>query len=257
MEKGKNPKRKVPVSALGDSFLGYAPRIEEVLLAVERALASQRLWERPHSIPLAGLDSDERELLLGILGEGTAVVDVSGDAGQTSMATMLSGVWFTEKNGGTDDVVYTIDVGVLPAFAFARIANLPALALPHSSPASESVAASALLQELEEKQRAWEREGTAGEINLQLHALLPRDFEMLTAFLGQAPVIVWIGGHCRWWLLATRWRDLWRIEVRAPAGKKEASLLEIGRYPSVLTLPSSAFAVGARRVRRLLQLYGE
>ncbi len=250
-------KKKVALSKPDKPSLDYAPRIEEVLLALERALVSQRLWERPTQIPLSGLDPEEQELLLGILGEGTAIVEAPERDAQAAMATMLNGVWFTAKPIGAEEVSYTIDVGVLPKFAWEGTAALPPLTPPPSSLAAESIAASALLQELVEKEHAWEGECIPREINLRLHPLLPPDYDTLASFLGQAPVIVWIKGCCWWWLLATQWRDVWRIEVRAPAGKEEASLLEIGRYPAAITFPPSAFLVSARRVRRLLQLYAE
>ncbi|MDD4933010.1 MAG: hydrogenase expression/formation C-terminal domain-containing protein [Methylacidiphilaceae bacterium] len=228
-----------------------------MLLTLERALLGQRLWEPPRSIPLADLDPDEQELLLGILGEGAAIVEAPGEAGETAMATMLSGVWFVERKTGPDRLTHTIDVGVLPSFAVDRLADLPTVRFPPMSLSSESVAVSAVLQELVEKERDWEREAVPREVNLLLHPLLPLDYERLASFLGPAPLIGWLEGHCRWWLLATQWRDVWRIEVRSLKGKGVASLLEIGRYPAAFTFPPSAFVVGARRVRRILQLYGE
>lgn len=255
-EKDKRAKRKVSPDAAQQLCLNETPRIEEVLLALERALLAQRLWERPHQIPLAGLAPGEQELLLGILGEGTAIVEAPGKGAQTAVATMLSGVWFTAKQSGAEEVTHAVDVGVLPGFVYERTASLPAIALPHSPVLLESVPASAVLRELVEKEQAWEREGIPREINLLLHPLLPLDYEKLAVFLGQAPVIVWLEGHCRWWIFATQWRDIWRVEVRTSAGKRAASLLEIARYPAAIAFPSSAFAVGARRVRRLLQLYG-
>ena len=253
----QKPKRKTSLPLRGGPFLSYAPRIEGVLLTLERALQGQRIWEPPCSIPLAGLDPDEEELLLGILGEGSSVVEAPGETGQTAMATMLSGVWFAERKTEADRLTHTIDVGVLPSFAVDRLAHLPSLRLPPMSLSSESVAVSAVLQELAEKENEWEREAAPREVNLLLHPLFPLDYERLAAFLGQAPLLCWQEGRCRWWLLATQWRDIWRIEVRTTKGKSVASLLEVGRYPAALTFPPSAFAVGARRVRRLVQLYGE
>ncbi|QSR84921.1 hydrogenase expression/formation C-terminal domain-containing protein [Methylacidimicrobium sp. B4] len=256
-EKIQKAKKKAAVLKSDKPFLDYAPRIEEALSTLERALLSQRLWERPTQIPLTGLAPEEQELLLGILGEGTAIVEAPGRDAQTAMATMLSGVWFTAKQIGAEEVSHAIDVGVLPRFVCEATDALPAVAPPPSSLAAESVAASAVLRELVEKAHAWERERVPREINLRLHPLLRSDYERLAAFLGQAPIIVWMEGRCRWWLFATQWRDVWRVEVRTSAGKQEASLLEIGRYPAAVSFPPSAFVVGARRVRRLLQLYVE
>ncbi|WP_237394811.1 hydrogenase expression/formation protein [Methylacidimicrobium sp. AP8] len=232
-------------------------QIEKVLLALEQALLSQRLWERPAQIPLASLARREQELLRGILGEGATVVEAPGTDARTAVATSFSGVWLTGKQSGAEGLSYTIDVGLLPAFVGEKTAALPALALPPSSLASESVAAWAVLRELVEKARAWEQELRPCEINLLLHPLSPADYEQLSGFLGRGPVIGWMEGWCRWWLFATQWRNVWRIEVRSSAGRCEASLLEIGRCPAVLTFPQSAFLVSARRVRRLLELYGE
>ncbi|WP_142525955.1 hydrogenase expression/formation C-terminal domain-containing protein [Methylacidimicrobium cyclopophantes] len=256
VEKAKKAKRRVTLSLTDGPLLSYAPRIEETLLALERMLVAQRVWEKPSSLPLSGLEPEELELLLGILGEGTAIVEDQGEREQTAIATMLSGVWFTERKRAPDRLDHEVDVGILPSFAAQRLALLPSLATGLPLPPS-SVAGAALLQELASKQKSWEQEGLPGEINLLLHPLLPVDEQWLGQFLGPAPLVVWLDGRCRWWLSATQWRDIWRMEVRNGEGKPIASLLEIGRYPGLIALPPAAFTVGARRVRRLLQLYGE
>ncbi|WP_018292120.1 hydrogenase expression/formation C-terminal domain-containing protein [Verrucomicrobium sp. 3C] len=256
-EKLLKPKQRALPSARGESYFQYAPRIEGVLLTLERALLGHQLWEPPRSIPLTDLNPDEQELLLGILGEGTAIVEVPGKTEQSAVGTMLSGVWFVEGQTGEDHFTHAVDVGVLPSFAVDRLADLPSMRLPPMSLSSESVAVSAVLQELLEKEREWEREAVPQKVHLQLHPLLPLDYERLASFLGPAPLIGWQEGRYRWWLLGTQWRDLWRVEVRTWKGQGVASFLEIGRYPDAFMFPPSAFLVGARRVQRLLQLYGE
>ncbi|WP_018289547.1 hydrogenase expression/formation C-terminal domain-containing protein [Verrucomicrobium sp. 3C] len=227
-----------------------------MLLTLERVLQGQRLWEPPHSIPLTNLTPDEKELLLRTLGEGAAIIEVTGKTERTAVRTMLSGVWFTEEKTGEDHFTDTIDVGVLPSFAVDRMADLPEARLLLTSFSSESVAISAVRQELLEKERKWEREGMPGSVNLHLHPFLPLDYGRLASFLGPPPLIGWWKeGRNRWWLFGTQWQDLWRVEARTQEGREMASFLEIGRYPAALTFPPSTFAVSARRVQRLLQPY--
>ncbi|WP_155996516.1 hydrogenase expression/formation C-terminal domain-containing protein [Verrucomicrobium sp. 3C] len=227
-----------------------------MLLTLERVLLGQRLWEPPRSIPLTNLTPDEKESLLRILGEDAAIIEVTGEMQQTAVRTMLSGVWFAEEKAGEDHFTHMIEVGVLSSFALDRLADLPSMIVPLTPLASESVAISAVRQELLEKERKWDREGVAGNVNSHLHPFVPLDYERLASFLGPPSLIGWRKeGRYRWWLLGTQWKDLWRVEVRTQKGREVASFLEIRRYPAALTFPPSAFAVSARRVQRLLQPY--
>jgi hydrogenase-1 operon protein HyaF len=225
----------------------------EVLAALRRQAEAPR---EPIRVSLRALDEHERATLADVLGEGDVWAVIGGGAHWRLVESVLAGVWRVEATAGDGTGSEWLEVAAIP-HAITQAAERmtrTSLALPERWPPG-AMNAPALLAEVQERSQAWRAGEASHVINFTLLPLTDVDAEVLTAVLGQAPLMIRSEGYGSCRIFAAGLRHVWAVQYLNSMGSVILDTLEIGGVPTAALAAREDFEDSALRLTEILAAY--
>jgi hydrogenase-1 operon protein HyaF len=227
--------------------------LDEVLAALRRQAETAG---EPIRISLRALDQHERATLADVLGEGDVWALIGGNAHWRLVESVLTGVWRVEASASDGTGSEWLEVATIPQAVSQAAERMTqtSLALPGHWP-SGAMNAPALLAEVQERSQAWQPGEPSHVINFTLLPLTDVDAEVLTALLGQAPLIIRSEGYGSCRIFAAGLRHVWAVQYLNSMGAVILDTLEIGGVPAAALAAREDFADSALRLAEILDAY--
>jgi hydrogenase-1 operon protein HyaF len=211
----------------------------------------------PRRFGLEELDEEGRAAVADILGEGDVWAKVGVGSGFWRVVeSILPGVWRLESttaDGGTREC---IEVGPAPQPILQAAADLPraTLDIPAQMPQG-AMNAPSLLFELQERSAKYRPGSENHVINFTLLPLTEADAEVLTAVLGQIPLVIRSGGFGSSRVFATGLRHVWAVQYVNNMGSVILDTLEVGGVPVSVLAAREDFEDSAARLAEVLEAF--
>ena len=266
----------VPAAAVGDDQLrligmptGLVRPTRQALAADQLTPASREIMDAivadlrdraagavkpPTRYSLRNLDEDGKAAVADILGEGDVWAKVGvGDRFWRVVESVLPGVWRLESTAADGTTEECIDVGPVPGPVLQAAAELPraTIDIPPQMPQG-SMNAPFLLAELQDRSSNYQPGAENHVINFTLLPLTDVDAEVLTAVLGQIPLVVRSGGYGSSRVFATGLRHVWAVQYVNGMGGVVLDTLEVGGVPIAVLAAREDFEDSAERLAEIL-----
>ena len=204
-------------------------------------------------LDMVELDSDSRQALLEMLGEGEVSGSVTLDEVQYSIVeSVLPGVWHLTGSDGNE----YLEVAAIPSVITRAAGSLRTAPIPLPEAGPGIMNGLALLAEINEHAASWH---PGIEHNRVLNfTLLPTsvaDQHLLIDVLGRAELVLDSGGfgNCR--VMATTVRHVWAVQYVNGMGKTIMDTIEIGRIPDAAIAASQDLEDSSGRLAEILDTY--
>ncbi len=210
----------------------------------------------PTRISLKALTEEELGTVADVLGEGDIWAQVGGAAAWHIVESVLTGLWRVEATEADGTKAEWLEVGAIPQVILTATERMPRdrIRVPeHVPPGAMNV--QSLLAELQERSSAYRPGDESHVINFTLLPITEVDAEVLTAVLGQIPVIIRSGGYGTCRIFATGLRHVWAVQYLNSMGKVILDTLEVGAIPSAALAAREDFEDSAMRLTEILDAY--
>jgi hydrogenase-1 operon protein HyaF len=221
-----------------------------------QALADYRCGDEPMLVNLSGLDSESRELVNQILGEGEVSVVVNDGLSIQTQEAVLAGVWRTFGFDGDGTVNFDL-LEVADAPLAARVVNEAGRPIDKSVPDGPEAVSNAMpiLVELESQLGIYESEGKSHSINLSLLPMSEPELEFLAARLGRGPVDVLSRAYGKCQISSTRTPNIWWVRYYNSMESLILNSLEVIDIPAVIRAADEDLRDSAQRLDEILAPY--
>lgn len=229
--------------------------MHEVVAELRQRVASPDL--PPRRFGLEGLDEEGRAAVADILGEGDVWAKVGVGSGFWRVVeSILPGVWRLESTTADGSTRECIEVGPAPQPILQAAADLPraTLDIPARMPQG-AMNAPSLLFELQERSANYQPGAENHVINFTLLPLTEADAEVLTATLGQIPLVIRSGGFGSSRVFATGLRHVWAVQYVNNMGSVILDTLEVGGVPVSVLAAREDFEDSAERLAEVLEAF--
>ncbi len=222
--------------------------LADLVGALDRVAAGDKGAVLP---PLTQFDSDSRQAVAEILGEGEVTGSLHLDGVQYEITeSVLTGVWRIKGSDGSD----WVEVGGVPESVQTAASSLQPATYRIPEPQGEVMNAPAVLSEISHRALTW----VGGEnhvINFTLLPMSPDDHQLLIDVLGRAELVLSSGGFgdCR--VMATRFRHVWAVQFVNAMGHTILDTIEIGGVPTSVCAAQEDFEDSAERLGGILEAY--
>jgi hydrogenase-1 operon protein HyaF len=233
---------------------GARAALSDALAALHRQATAA---EGPTRIDFAGLDENDKAAIADILGEGDVWAKVgSADAFFRVVESVLAGVWRLEATAADGSTTEWIEVGAVPQPILTAAAQLPraTLVVPGQLPQG-AMNVRPILAELVERSAAWVPGEENHVINFTLLPLTEVDSDVLTAVLGQIPLVVRSGGYGSSRVFATGLRHVWAVQYINSMGNVILDTLEVGGVPVAVLAAREDFEDSAERLAEIMAAF--
>lgn len=226
---------------------------DEVLEALRRHAGDAAGSTR---VPLRTLDPEDRHAVLDLLGEGDVLAELGGPVSYRIAETVLPGVWHVEAVETAGTRTDWLEVGPIPQPIVNAAERMPraSVEIPERLPQG-AMNSLALLAELNERSAGWTGEGENHVINFTLLPITEADAEVMTAVLGQLPLVIRGGGYGSCRIFATGLRHVWAVQYLNSMGKVILDTLEIGGVPVAAIAAREDFEDSATRLVEMMEAY--
>ena len=227
--------------------------LEEALAALHRHAADER---EPSRISLRGLEADDRNMVLDVLGEGDVWAQVGGNVGYEIAESVLAGLWRIEATAQDGTKSEWLEVADIPQAIVATAERMPreSIAIPTQVPQG-AMNALALLTELQQRSAGYQPGAENHIINFTLLPITEVDAEVLTTVLGQLPLVIRGGGYGSCRIFATGLRHVWAVQYLNSMGIVILDTLEIGGVPVAALAAREDFEDSAERLGEMIKAY--
>jgi hydrogenase-1 operon protein HyaF len=199
------------------------------------------------------LDTDSRQSLLEMLGEGEVTGSVTLDGLQHRITeSVLPGIWRVSGSDGSD----YLEVRAIPAVVTRAAASLRSAPVSLPPPGPGVMNGLALLAEINEHAQHWHPGVEHNRVlNFTLLPTSPADQQLLIDVLGRAELVLDSGGfgNCR--VMATTVRHVWVVQYVNGMGKTIMDTIEIGRIPDAALAAREDLEDSAERLGEILETY--
>ena len=227
--------------------------LEEALAALHRHAAGEREASR---ISLRGLDADDRDMVLDVLGEGDVWAQVGGNVAYEIAESVLAGLWRIEATAQDGTKSEWLEVADIPQAIVAMAERMPreAITIPTQVPQG-AMNALALLTELQQRSAGYQPGAENHIINFTLLPITEVDAEVLTTVLGQLPLVIRGGGYGSCRIFATGLKHVWAVQYLNSMGAVILDTLEIGGVPVAALAAREDFEDSAERLGEIIKAY--
>jgi hydrogenase-1 operon protein HyaF len=227
--------------------------LEEALAALHRHAAGER---EPSRISLRGLEADDRDMVLDVLGEGDVWAQVGGNVAYEIAESVLAGLWRIEATAQDGTKSEWLEVADIPQAIAATAERMPreSIAIPTQVPQG-AMNALALLTELQQRSAGYQPGAENHIINFTLLPITEVDAEVLTTVLGQLPLVIRGGGYGSCRIFATGLRHVWAVQYLNSMGTVILDTLEIGGVPVAALAAREDFEDSAERLGEMIKAY--
>ena len=227
--------------------------LEEALAALHRHAAGEH---EPSRISLRGLESDDRDMVLDVLGEGDIWAQVGGSVAYEIAESVLAGLWRIEATAQDGTKSEWLEVADIPQAIVATAERMPreSIAIPTQVPQG-AMNALALLTELQQRSSGYQPGAENHIINFTLLPITEVDAEVLTTVLGQLPLVIRGGGYGSCRIFATGLKHVWAVQYLNSMGNVILDTLEIGGVPVAALAAREDFEDSAERLGEIIKAY--
>lgn len=210
----------------------------------------------PTRISLKGLSDDELGVVADVLGEGDIWAQVGGNAAWHIVESVLTGLWRIEANEADGSKSEWLEVGAIPQVVLAAVERMPrdTITIPTQLPQG-AMNVAPLLHELQERVASWQPGQENHVINFTLMPITDVDAEVLTAVLGQIPLIIRSGGYGSCRIFGTGLKRVYAVQYLNNGGKVILDTLEVGGIPGAALAAREDFEDSAMRLAEILDAY--
>jgi hydrogenase-1 operon protein HyaF len=246
-----------PRAIASDDHLTEAARavVQQVIADLERRIVQPEA--PPTRISLRDLDEAGKATIADILGEGDVWAKVGLDnAYWRIVESVMAGIWRVESSSADGPIGEWIEVGPVPAPVLRAAAELPReqIEMPSQLPQG-AMNAPALLHELQQRSSDYRPGGENHVINFTLLPLTDVDAQVLTAVLGQVPLVIRSGGFGSSRVFATGLRHVWAVQYINGMNNVILDTLEVGGVPVAVLAAHEDFQDSAERLGEILQAF--
>jgi len=229
------------------------PVLRALLEQLREAVKTAATGGEGQLLDMVELDSDSRQALLEMLGEGEVSGSVTLDGVQYSIVeSVLPGVWHLTGSDGSEYLeVASIPSVITRAAGSLRTAPIP---LPQAGPGIMN--GLALLAEINEHAASWHPDTEHNRVlNFTLLPTSVADQQLLIDVLGRAELVLDSGGfgNCR--VIATTVRHVWAVQYVNGMGKTIMDTIEIGRIPDAAIAATQDLEDTSGRLDEILDTY--
>jgi hydrogenase-1 operon protein HyaF len=221
----------------------------------------RRRVEQPDAPPqryaLDGLGEAGKAAVADILGEGDVWAKVGvGEAFWRVVESVLPGVWRLESSRADGTTSEWIEVGTVPQPLLQAATELPrtTVDIPKQMPQG-AMNAPFLLAELQDRSSRYAPGAENHVINFTLLPITETDAEVLTAVLGQIPLVIRSYGYGSSRVFATGLRHVWAVQYINGMGNVILDTLEVGGVPVSVVAAKEDFEDSARRLADILEAF--
>jgi hydrogenase-1 operon protein HyaF len=211
----------------------------------------------PARVSLQQLDESEKAAIADILGEGDVWAKVGlDDAYWRIVESVMAGIWRIESSTADGLQGEWIEIGTVPQAIQRAAAELPraTIEVPSHMPQG-AMNAPALLHELKQRSTEYRPGAENHVINFTLLPLTDVDANVLTAVLGQVPLVIRSGGYGSSRVFATALRHVWAVQYINGMGNVILDTLEVGGVPVAVLAAREDFEDSAERLAEILQAF--
>jgi hydrogenase-1 operon protein HyaF len=204
------------------------------------------------------LDTDSRELINQMLGEGEVSLKYEGKFRSRSQESVLAGVWRTFYLDGEDQVIHDlIEVCDVPALVRLPGKHEPvSLAkLTDAKAPPQVMNAMPILTELQDQRESFQPGQVAHVINLTLLPLSEEDTLFLDERLGRGPVDILSRGYGSCRVISTAMPNIWWVRYYNSMGTLILNTLEVVDVPLVACAAQDDIEDSAHRLKEILEPY--
>ena len=233
----------------------------EIMDWVQASLQRYQPELDPIIADISALNTENRDLVNQILGEGEVGIKYSSNALQAKMQeSVLAGVWRTfylDSHG--QPVRDLLEIGDVPVLA--RLVGTPdrrvIMDLNRAEPPPEAMNALPILTEIQEQIANFKPNQLAHVINLTLLPLSREDTDFLNNTLGRGPVNMISRGYgdCR--IASTAVPNVWWVRYYNSTGTLILNTLEVVDIPLVACAAQEDLQDSAQRLSVMLEPYRE
>lgn len=248
--------RPIRQALAADQLTPRARAVLNEVLAELRSHAKER--GRPAArFDLEGLGESDKATVADILGEG----DVWAKVGSTDtffriVESVLPGVWRLEASNADGVSSEWIEVGAVPQPILTAAMELPSETIERPAQMPQgAMNAPALLAELHERSSNYKPGSENHVINFTLLPLTETDADVLTAVLGQVPLVIRSGGYGSCRMFATGLRYVWAVQYTNSMNAVILDTLEVGGVPVAALAATEDFEDSAQRLAEILEAY--
>lgn len=246
-----------PRQVLAADHLTPAARavVNQVLAELRQRMTAPEL--PPARIDLGTLDENDKAVVADMLGEGDVWAKVGlGDAFCRVVESVLAGVWRLESSQADGSRNEWLEVGTVPQPILHTAATLPRarVDIPAQMPPG-AMNAPALLHELQDRSAAYQPGTENHVINFTLLPLTEVDAQVLTAVLGQVPLVIRSGGYGSSRVFATGLRHVWAVQYINGMGNVILDTLEVGGVPIAVLAAREDFEDSSERLAEILEAF--
>ena len=233
--------------------LARAPQALAALQQVFEHLENPRTDTAAQFIDVSGLDTDQRELLNQVLGEGEVSIRLHGKDEWLIQESVFAGVW---RVGHPASGLDRIEIGSIPTAVLEHglAGATPILVVPEEAPPAGVINARALLVELAGKQADYRPGGPPHVINLSLLPHTPEDIDYLDATLAQGHTLILSRGYGNCRITATGVAHIWWVQYFNSVDSMILNTLEVVDVPSVALAAREDLEDTAERLREILEV---
>ncbi len=225
---------------------------------LQNALNQYRVGSPAMMADITRLDTDSRELINQILGEGEVSLKYAGTFRSRSQESVLAGVWRTFYLDSEDQLIHDlIEVCDVPALARLPGTQEPvSLAkLPDAKAPPQVMNAMPILTELQDQRESFQPGQVAHVINLTLLPLSEEDTLFLDQKLGRGPVDILSRGYGSCRVISTAMPNIWWVRYYNSMGTLILNTLEVVDVPLAACAAQDDIEDSAHRLKEILEPY--
>jgi len=211
----------------------------------------------PTLVSLNALDETDKATVADILGEGDVWAKVGNSRSYWRIVeSVLPGVWRVEGSSADGATTEWIEVGAVPQPILTVSAEEPraSIDIPKQMPQG-AMNALPLLVELQERSSSYQPGRENHIINFTLLPITEVDTQVLTAVLGQVPLVIRTGGYGSSRVFATGLRNVWAVQYINSMGNVILDTLEVGGVPVSVLAAREDFDDSATRLAEILEAF--
>jgi len=225
---------------------------------LQDALNHYKVGSAAVAADITRLDTDSRELINQMLGEGEVSLKYAGTFCSRSQESVLAGVWRTFYLDSEDQLIHDlIEVCDVPALVRLPEMQEPvSLAkLPDAKAPPQVMNALPILTELQDQRESFQPGQVAHVINLTLLPLSEEDTLFLDQRLGRGPVDILSRGYGSCRVISTAMPNIWWVRYYNSMGTLILNTLEVVDVPLVACAAQDDIEDSAHRLKEILEPY--
>jgi hydrogenase-1 operon protein HyaF len=228
----------------------------EAMQWLQGALTSYTESASPQLANLTALDSENRELVNQILGEGEVAICYDDVVKARTQESILAGVWRTLYVDAADQVIADIlEVADAPHVVRQPLASANSIDVGSNETSADVMNALPILVELQSHCEAYAATGAAHVINLTLLPLSDADLVFLDEQLGRGAVDTLSRAYGKCQVISTKVPNVWWVRFYNSMGTLILNTLEVVDVPAVICAAPEDLQDSAERLQGLLTPY--